>query len=515
MLPLIKNRYFELFIVFLFFLVLSGLVIFSNDKIFDYDSLYHLKHALLYRTEGITFSNFPWVQFSSINSLKSDLWYGFHLFLIPFSFFSDPLFGIRLSSLFFSAFLFSSFFFILKSLRVKFSVFFTLLLFFSSGDFIFRSNMSRPHTLTLALFALLLLFLSNKSFIKSFFVSFLVSFIHASLFWVSFLIFFIVFLVEIWQEKKIYWLSGLSVFLGSFLGFILRPNPFGSLKLVYIQIVDIIFAKGIGAPLNFGRELLPLTFSDVYFQFLPLFLVFLIVIFFFFKFIFNRFLEIRMEERIVFLSSFFLSVIFVLLSFFVARRSNDFFSVFIIISAALGFSFFFKKNWQYSLKVILFSLFSFFLLISASRSVYVFSLFIKNSEPADKFKEVSLWLKENTNKGEIVFHSYWDNFPNLFFWNDHNYYISGMDPIFQYSFNESLFWKNYFIAYRGEPFTCGSIRCTKEMVEDVYSVLKNDFHASFFVLEYRRSPNFIKNIENLSGFEKVFSTDKEVVYKIN
>ncbi|MFA5173108.1 MAG: hypothetical protein WC435_01745 [Candidatus Paceibacterota bacterium] len=514
---LLKNKYFELFLVFLFFLLLSGLVVFSNSKIFDFDSLYHFKHALLYRAEGITFSDFPWVQFSSINYFKSDLWYGFHLLLVPFSFFSDPFFGIRLSSVFFSAFLFSSFYFVLKSLRVKFPAFFTLLLFFSSGDFLFRSNMSRPHTLTLALFALLLLFLSDKSFYKVFFVSFFVSFLHASLFWVSFLIFFIVFLVGIWREKKIYWLGGLSVFLGSSFGFLLRPNPFGSLKLVYIQIIDLFFAKQIGAPLKFGRELLPLTFSDVYFQFLPLFAVSSLVVFFFFKFFFggDSLDKIKPVEKIVFLSSVFLSAIFFLLSFFVARRSNDFFSVFIVISSALGFSFFFKENWRYYLKIAVFSLASLFLLVSAMRSVYVLSLFIKNSESSDKFKEVSLWLKDNTKEGEIVFNSYWDNFPNLFFWNVHNYYIGGMDPIFQYVFNENLFWKNYFIAYRGEPFTCGSIRCTEEMIEDVYPVLKNDFRASYLVLEYRRSPNFIKNIENLPGFEKVFSTDKEVIYKIN
>jgi hypothetical protein len=199
----------------------------------------------------------------------------------------------------------------------------------------------------------------------------------------------------------------------------------------------------------------------------------------------------------------------------VARRSNDFFSVFIVVSAALGFSSSFKENWHFSFKASIFSLAFVFLLVFSARSLYVVSLFVENSEPAEKFKEVSLWLKDNSKKGEIVFNSYWDNFPNLFFWNDDNYYIGGMDPIFQYAFSENLFWKNYFIAYRGEPFTCGSIRCTKEMVEDVYPVLKNDFRASYLVLEYRRSPNFIKNIESLSGFEKVFSTDKEVVYKIN
>ena len=38
--------------------------------------------------------------------------------------------------------------------------------------------------------------------------------------------------------------------------------------------------------------------------------------------------------------------------------------------------------------------------------------------------------------------------------------------------------------------------------------------ASYIILEYRRSPNFIKVADSSPNFEKVFSTPTEVVYKI-
>jgi len=42
------------------------------------------------------------------------------------------------------------------------------------------------------------------------------------------------------------------------------------------------------------------------------------------------------------------------------------------------------------------------------------------------------WLKENTVKDEIIIHSSWDEFPMLFYYNDYNQYMAGLDPTFFY-----------------------------------------------------------------------------------
>ena len=515
----LKNRKIQLLGIIILFSTLSSLVVFSTDRIFDYDSLYHIRHAWLYRTEGLSFSDFPWLQFSSIGELKSDIWYGFHLFLLPFTFFPDFIFSIRLSSVVLAVFFLLSFYLILKRLPVKYPLFFTVLLYFSSGDFLFRINMCRPHIFSF-IFSLFLLFsLSSGLFWWSFLFSFFLAFFHVSLFWLSFLVFSVVFIFKLWLSKKIFLSDFFSVFLGSVAGLFLRPNPLGSLKLAYIQIFDLILAKRAGIPLKFGRELLPLSSSDIIFQFLPLAAIFFFSIFLFINLARNeKFFSLAVEEKIFLFSSSFLSFVFLLLSFFVARRSADFLSIFLLLSFSILFSLWlkdvFKKTKNKRFKIIIFSASLIFLLISAARSIYVVSLFEKNSDSPDKFKEISLWLKDNTKPGEIVYNSYWDNFPNLFFWNWQNYYRGGMDPIFQYSFSQDLFWKNYFIAYRGAPYTCGKIRCTESEVEDASLVLKRDFHASYIILEYRRSPNFIKVADSSPNFEKVFSTPTEVVYKI-
>lgn len=45
---------------------------------------------------------------------------------------------------------------------------------------------------------------------------------------------------------------------------------------------------------------------------------------------------------------------------------------------------------------------------------------------ADRFRNAANWLVQNSNEGDIVFNTQWDEFPELFYW-DQNYYIVGMD----------------------------------------------------------------------------------------
>ena len=79
------------------------------------------------------------------------------------------------------------------------------------------------------------------------------------------------------------------------------------------------------------------------------------------------------------------------------------------------------------------------------QTLRIVSGYIKGLPPQDMFKEPATWLKENTNFGDIIFNTRWDNFSFLFFWNQHNHYINGMDPIFEYTFNKNLYIEHYFL----------------------------------------------------------------------
>jgi len=501
------------------FLIFSTLIILITNKVFGVDSLYHIKHAFLYKQNGLLDTSFPYVSASTIAEYGADIWYGFHIILIPFTFIDDPLLSVKIATIFLATLSLTSFFWLIKSINIKYPFFWTVVLLFSSADFLFRIFMVRPHIVSLLLsFALLIYFIKNKPY-SIFFTSVLVSFIHIALAWVPILIIIISTLASFITEKKIYIKNILASFLGLLGGVLLHPNIIGTLKLSYIQIVELFITKGQDIPMQFGRELNLLNFGDIILQYIPLFAYLIFILFIIFSIYINKaWTDISPPNKKTLIANLLLSFIFLILAFISARRSTDFLSVFsILLSASLLTSLFEIQNFRPIIKAQSFYIISgIFLVFMILNGSLIFNQFIKNTVDPHKFEATSSWLKANTSQGDIVFNAYWDNFPNLFFWNSHNYYISGMDPIFQYSFSQDLYWKAYFIAYNGQPITCGEMKCTEDKVEDIGLVLKRDFKAKYIIVEHRRSSNLYKNLEegNLTGFKKVFTGETESIYQI-
>ncbi len=59
-------------------------------RIIARDSLYHLGHAAIYAARGLAYHEFPSTAFSVIRSYAADIWYGFHVILVPFTWLRYP-----------------------------------------------------------------------------------------------------------------------------------------------------------------------------------------------------------------------------------------------------------------------------------------------------------------------------------------------------------------------------------------------------------------------------------------
>ena len=58
--------------------------------------------------------------------------------------------------------------------------------------------------------------------------------------------------------------------------------------------------------------------------------------------------------------------------------------------------------------------------------------FHRHYHPITELAGASRWIAANTPPGSTVLHSDWDEFPALWYHNDHNRYIAGLDPTFLY-----------------------------------------------------------------------------------
>ncbi len=509
------------------FLILSLAFHFSSSNIPDPDSFYHIKHAQIYRDNGVIFNKFPWTQYSAIKTKASDIWYGFHILLIPFSFFNGIL-GIKLAGAFLTFFTLIGFWFVFRRHNVNWPVFWPILIFISAPNIMNRFLMMRPHLLSLALIILFFSFLilplkpqhifslrSYTKYISVFMIAILISWIHVSLVWIPFLVFGVVFLTKMIVEKIWLWREGLVLLTGTIVGLLLRPNPVGSLKLAYIQVIQLILEKQNEATLLFGRELFPLapqTLFQNFSAFMILWFWAVVAIFILAK------KHSHILQNVGMLSAGVLSLIFFLLTIFVARRAHDFWIPFGSIFIALIYTNLkphpnILKNVGMWSSVVLWCVFAFLAIYTPWRNSISLE---ERALPPNKFKEAALWLKGNSSEGDIVFNVRWSDFPMLFYWNDKNYYLGGMDPIFQYAFDQKLYWKfHYLSADEVTKYTCSAPACTKEMLEDTYTVLKNDFKAKYVFLEKQRNPLVYYYLESTpEHYQKKIDTQAEAVYEI-
>jgi hypothetical protein len=488
----------------------------------DADSFYHLRHAWVYRTHGIFDSSFPWAQYSVIRTYGADLWYGFHVLTIPLTLFDPLLDGIYWGGFLVTVASLWLVFATFRRLRVRWPLFWVFFFALMSSDLMYRLTMFRPHPLTLGFVLLLFAFLvterSRGSLAAIALIAAALAWLHIALIWLPVAIAGIVSLVRLLHGRLPEWAKLGSLLAGLTVGIFLRPNPIGALHLAYIQVVRLMLEKHGDLPLRFGIELLPFYWINFADQFVPLSVVLLLVTVVFAGLLFGRRSPaIAADSRIAMWASLGIAVAFFVMTFTVARRSHEVFvgfsSIFVSLVACHW-----RPDRERSVAAKLVIAVAVLALVAAPiRSLYRFGVIASASFSPSKFRAVGEWLAQHAKPGDIVFNAQWDRFGELFFWDPQNFYINGMDPIFAYAYDPSLYWKaHYWHIDAADEATCGTHPCIDQAVIGTYESLKRDFHAAYIVVEPNRNPNLNRYLSGAPQFTKVLESDTQVVlYRID
>jgi hypothetical protein len=125
---------------------------------------------------------------------------------------------------------------------------------------------------------------------------------------------------------------------------------------------------------------------------------------------------------------------------------------------------------------------------------------LRGGSAVTRFFRVSAWLEDNSQTGDIVFHSSWDEFPMLFYFNSKDYYIFGLDPTFSYEYSHELHQKIVDIT-------------TGKQTDNLYDDIKNTFKAAYVFVE-KGHVNMNNNIRSSEGFEEVYADEEATVYQV-
>jgi hypothetical protein len=503
------------------FLVAAALR-FGNPGVPDPDSFYHFRHAALYAEKGLSMSAFPWLVHSIISRFASDIGYGFHVFLIPFTLLGDPVFGIKLAAVCETWIIMVLVYWVLRRHAIAYAAAWPFMLIFLSGPIVWTVLQTRPQTLTMGFSALLLSFMLLGSPWGVFAASFLISFVHLNIFPIIPVIVAVAALFKGLVERQWEWRKWALALAGVGVGWLLRPNPFGSARLEYVQILvhEVVRQKKI--PLLFGREWEPVSLASLgafsYFMLVWVGVAALAVIA-----LAMRRRGLGRRESVFLWSSLALALAFFVVTVTITKRATPFWGTFAVMFVAQAFNCFlnpadereeqpFKKDTRLLLALGVGVVFAAMLWDGANQHLIQRQW---SGIPPARMQGAGQWLREHGKPGDIVYNVNWDAFPELFFWDTDQRYVQGLDPVFLYAYDERLYWKAHHLQ-QGEAadHTWGTMDYEADAQEDTYTVLSRDFGASFVILEKRRNEALYQWMLGDTRFAPGFENDTTAVFSL-
>ena len=480
---------------FLVAAVATSLIIrLSIPTVPDPDSFYHLRHAALYAERGLTLSAFPWLAYSVISRFGADLGYGFHVLILPFAWLRDPVLGARLAAALEIALAMVVFYWTMRRHAMAFAFAWPYMLIFFAPAIVYTVIQTRPQTLTMVSSALLLSFLLSGSAWGVFGASAAISAIHLNAAAVVPVVVIVAAAVQAVVARQWEWRKWLAAALGVAAGWALRPNSLGAARLLYVQTVVHETVRQRQIPLLFGKEWSPVPSSALP-GFFYVILIWAATAVVFLAVLARHRKSMAPRDRAFLWSSLLLSIACFIAAMVITKRTVPLWAAFSVMFIAKTFTLLLNPSDRRPGQLLgedarLIGGFATALLLVMMVFTGANQVLLRGgwtgSDPA-RLKGAADWIRAHARPGEIVYNVNWDEFPELFFWNTDQHYVSGLDPVFLYAYDEGLYWKAHHLQAGDATSRTWRAMAAQGAGEDTYTVIRKDFRASYLLLDKRRN----------------------------
>lgn len=502
-------------LVFVVCFVLFGSVYFNGDGVVATDDhFFHFKYAYLIRTEGLdVIKDFDWIKLTK-NVQEHDGFPAtlFNFALIPFTFFKDLLFGLKVSDVFWGSFSIAIIYWVFRKWGLRWT-FLSVLGMLAMPIFAQRMLLGRGLVLAIGFIFLELYFAKEKKHWKFFLVSLVHVFWHPSTAFMPLIVALIVEVSRYLSLKKNSWemiLASIAVIFPAALYF---PN-------LLVGVLNLQTAVNKQALKGEGGEVYPINIFDLS-QKSNIFLLLVMLGLSFAIYIYIKQKKEEVSERdnaAVF--DVYVAFLFALMSLggmiISSGRFLDYFFPAAILLFGSGVIFFAKTDEFYVSKKIAGVAFlgiAVFLLVMITNTF----LGIKEVSSTGNFKQtgrVAEWIAEKSEDKELVYVYNWGYFPVAFFYNDKNVYSMGIEPRGLYEYSPELYWKWYNIFNNGmycekqedcqiekmqymDAYKLASKEQKEEMLKNeqrkVIASIRNDFNSRFVIVNSLEKDVFASN----------------------
>ncbi|MFH1171108.1 MAG: hypothetical protein V1778_01040 [bacterium] len=522
----ISTRTFTLAILVVFLVSFSWFLFLQMKPVFpDPDSFYHIKMAQLIQRQGVV-EHFPWLAFTGLTNYYTDQHLLYHVFLVPFVALFEPVFGAKLATICINAALFALLAAFLIHHRVRWWWVFILILLFTN-PFLFRINLVKAPGLSLILLLVGLWLLFARRIWPLAILGFLYVWTYGgfTLLGIFGAVFVAVTLVHDWHHRSIvasvfrhfslrrFSLSRFladrrlfplyAIILGLCAGLLINPYFPKNLFFYWQQLIQIGIVNFQNV-VNVGGEWHPYGF-------------------------------VELIANTVFVS---IVVLLGLVALVLARRRQSKESWTLFLLTVFLFLITLKSRRYVELYVPLATLFAAFALrdgipgslLSAAKRMYalmgkrvglaiLLGLYIAGAAVMVVVRDerqlirdmqsgfrpeylagVGTWLRNHTPKDSVVVQSDWDEFPSLFYHDDHNRFIVGLDPTFMFQYDRALY-------QRWADLTSGN------RTSDATQIIVNDLKSTTVVVT-KDHQAFQKTMEQQPAFRVVYDDADATIYQL-
>lgn len=473
------------FVLFATFTILFTAVQFATPALAGNDGYYHIKMAQLIREYGLRVP-FIWMPMSIIGF---DTFYDhhmlYHAYLALFAGGSSAealTLGAKIASVVLPSLAFLAIWWLLHGQRVRWASIWALGLFALSEAFLYRMSMPRAQSASLLVLVLGLHLLLQRRYKLLLPLGFFYVWLYdgfpllialAGVYFASTLI----------VERRLAWKALVYPAIGIGLGLLI--NPYFPQNIAFI--VSHVLPKMGEATTSVGNEWYPYeTWTLIENSGFAL-AVFVLGV-----------LALGWNDRRIdrpTLTAFVLSITFGFL-LFKSRRFVEYFPAFTLIFAALSTAPILERiRWQRLLPIAFIAVLIVPLTITLTQTREAMA----RSKPADQYAAASTWLKDNAERGTLVFQTDWDDFTRLFFYNTSNVYTVGLDPTYMELYDARLYdeW----------------VQITRGRVEQPSETIRSLFGGAYVFSDLKHE-RFLERAEDDAGLRKVYRDEYAVIFEV-
>lgn len=488
----------------------------------DFDGYYHIKWSRML-WEALRDRNFPpifpWLQLTSLNPNNYvDHHFLFHIFQIPFTF-GDLRIGAKVASVIFATIAVVSCYWLMLHYRIRYVLVWLVALLACSAPFLYRMNMAKAPPFAIIYLILGIFFLFKKKYWPLIPLSFLFTLTYdafllmvlSAVIWVA---------IIGWTERRFEWRPLVCVLLGVAAGLVINPYFPQNLRLHYEHLNMKLTASDYATKV--GQEWYPYSSwefvgnslvacvamvvgyvafdpSDRKRAHHPLFFLIFATVLMIMTARWKRIAEYWPPFAVMF-SAFALQPWFVGTRDALTRLPTD------LLDELQPY---FDRNerepsvqqderrevWRTVAAAVVAIVLGVVLWFNLSHTIDD----IAASEPHDYYMQGAEWMRANVPSPQIIFHTDWDDFPRLFYFDPTHNYVSGLDPTY-------LFDQDPKLSRLYERITLGE-------EEDPGPLIRERFGARY-VFTDNRHDNFFNNAIESGWFDIVYEDTDCTILRI-